>query len=346
MSNTIRIGLGGIDVNAAQPKATEGHTDSSKVKENQLPQEIVGTVDSLKAYIKQQKTVSSDIVRASSRKLSNVASELNTLNWSLAEIHTNVEANYAAVKQLRAETSKAIQEAEIAQRTHDTLSGLQFENTAPLLYFMESTRKFESDMLNIRKQLELTENHMRSLTNPQSFSADDLKKGLQQIHECFIALAGRLQETHRMVEAQNEQFLNLMKHRGKDKTVVNIYESAGGDFGDNTQPMIQKIASGSRAIIPNVACGPTPFSSFGANQFAASHLNKLNTSNANTIGSSTAYNTNANTSSWGLGNANQNPYQSGNTSGFNLGTATSFFGGSNDDSFLQKPPMGSKRNKH
>lgn len=262
-SSTQKIGLGGFDVNAAQPKTIEGQTDGAKVKENQLPQEIISTADSLKAYTTQQKTISSDIVRASSRKIANVNSELDTLNWALAEIHSNVESNFAAIKQLRFETNKARQEAEIAQRTHETPAGLQFENTAPLQYFMELVRKFESDMLTIRKQLELTETHIRSLTNPQTFTGDDLKKGLQQILECFVALAGRLQETHRAVEHQNEQFLNLMKHRGRDKVVESVYPDGGNSSNtDGSLPIIQQIASGCRAIIPNVACGPTPFSSF------------------------------------------------------------------------------------
>lgn len=252
--------MGGIDINSAQPKTIEGQTDNAKMKENQLPQEIIATADSLKAYTNQQKTISSDIVRASSRKITSVNSDLDTLNWALAEIHSNVEANFAAIKQLRSETNKARQEAEVAQRTHETPAGLQFENMAPLQYFMELVRKFEYDMLTIRKQLELTETHIRSLTNPQTYTADDLKKGLQQIHECFVALAGRLQETHRAVEIQNEQFLNLMKHRGRDKIVESIYD--GSSNVDGSQPIIQQIASGCRAIIPNVACGPTPFSSF------------------------------------------------------------------------------------
>lgn len=260
-SSTQKIGLGGIDINAAQPKTIEGQTDSAKVKENQLPQEIIVTVDLLKSYTNQQKTISSDIVRASSRKINNVNTELDALNWALAEIHSNVESNFAAIKQLRIETNKARQEAEIAQRTHETPAGLQFENTAPLQYFMELVLKFESDMLAIRKHLELTETHIRSLTNPQTFTADDLKKGIQQIHECFVALAGRLQETHRAVEIQNEQFLNLMKHRGRDRVIENVYDG-GNSTADGSQPIIQQIASGCRAIIPNVACGPTPFSSF------------------------------------------------------------------------------------
>lgn len=259
-------------MNAAQPKSVEGQVDSSKVKENQLPQEIIFTVDALKAYTNQQKTLSSDIVRTSSRKIRNINSELNALNWSLADIHANVEANFIGIKQLRNETNKSRQEAEIAQRTQETPAGLQFENVAPLHYFMELVQKFENDMLTIRKQLELTETHIRSLTNPQAFTADDLKKGLQQIHECFVALAGRLQETHRTVENQSEQFRNVMKHRGRDKALDSFHDGASSTADYASLPF--QIASGYRAIIPNVACGPTPFSAIGIEPYSS--LSRLN----------------------------------------------------------------------
>lgn len=331
-----KIGLGGIDVNAAQPKTTEGKTDSSKVKELQLPQEIIATVDTLKAHFKQQKTLSSDIVRASTTKLYNISNELNKLNWSLTEIHNNVDANYVAIKQLRAETTKAIQEAEIAQRTHDTLSGLQFENTAPLFYFVDMVRKFETDMQNLSKQVELTEKHMNSLTNPQTFTADDLKKGLQQIHECFIALAGRLQETHRMVEMQNDQFCNLMKHREKGTTIVNVYDGAGSDI-DNLQ-LTQRFHSASRAIIPNASCGPTPFSSFvGANQLGQ-HL-KPSANHAGNPGGGAFGGSAWGDSSMPLGASGLG---FGNSGGSLFGTGV----GTTEEYNLQKPPLGTKRNKH
>lgn len=337
-----KVGLGGIDVNTAQPKAAEGRTDSSKVKEMQLPQEITATVDTLKAHFKQQKTLSSDIVRASTTKLYNIQKELDKLNWSLTEVHNHVEANYSTIKQLRAETTKAIQEAEIAQITHDTLSGLQFENTAPLYYFMDLVRKFENQMQNLSKQVELTEKHMHSLTNPQTFTADDLKKGLLQIHECFIALAGRLQETHRVVETQNEQFVNLMKHREKGTTVVNVYDGAGSEF--DSHPVMQRFHGSSRAIIPNASCGPTPFSSFvGGNQFGK----QLKTNSAkpgNALGSGgNAFGSNPG-SAWGdVGGT------SSNRSGFGLTGGGGLFGSTSttDDAYnLQKPPIGTKRNKH
>lgn len=255
----IKLGLGGIDVNATQPKPNEGHTDITRCKETQLPQEIGITVDALKQHIKQQKSISSDIARTYIPKLFNVSNDLQTFNWSLSEIANCVETNQLAVKSLRSDTSNAIFEAEMARRTQETPSGLQMENTAPLQYFIKLIQKYESDMITLRNQVELIEKHMGQLSSPQNLSADDLKKGLQQIYESFVALAGRVHEIHQKVELQKEQYLNLRKHLLKDRTNV---------FADD-QPT---------AKINNhlSACGPTPFSQM----FNTSNLSMTNRLNA------------------------------------------------------------------
>ncbi|TMW53837.1 hypothetical protein DOY81_001122 [Sarcophaga bullata] len=237
------IGLGGVDVSASKPKPGDSKQDI-KVKETQVPEEISKTVDSLKTYIKTQKTISSDIGRTSTSKLSNVSGEIMNLQWALQEISNSVEANYKHIKLLRKETSRTLQSVEMAQRTQDTPVGLQFENNAPFQFFQNLVAKYEQDLINFRQQIALTERHMQSLTNPQNVSPEDLKRGFRQINESFISLAGRLHEIHQKVEAQKDQYLNLRKYRLRDNTNV---------FAQLDKPETQVDTT-------RITAGPTPFS--------------------------------------------------------------------------------------
>lgn len=314
------LGLGGVDINANQPKTVEGKQDGAKVREALLPQEIASTIETLKAHIKQQKTISSDIARTSQRRLNYVATETQNVKSTLSELSDSVESNYASIKALRAETGQVIHHAEMAQRTHETPPGLQFENTAPLMYFAELVHKFENDLITFKNQVELTEKHMRSLASPQSFTGQDLKHGLQQIHECFIALAGRHHEIHQKVEAQKELYLKLRKYFLNDRTDVfaeqerrSRTDGGGGGGGSSSS---------------GVGVGPTPFS------------NLLLTLPHSPQGQNQAVG-----QAPPMGNTIQ-----GAASGFGATSAaatTNFsFGNQTGGSFdLQKPPLGGKRNK-
>lgn len=198
----------------------------------------------MKVYIKQQKTLSSDIGRASLSKLYSVTNDIQTINIALQEVTNSVEQTYSQTKSLRRETSKAIQSAEIAQRTNDTPSGLQFENTAPFFYFVSLVEKYEQDLIVYRNQITAIENHMKSIMNPQGINPTELKNGLQHINECFISLAGRLHEIHQKVETQKEQFLNLRKYRLRD--CENVFACLEND--ENKTSTVK------------ITSGPTPFS--------------------------------------------------------------------------------------
>ncbi|XP_017104528.2 nuclear pore complex protein Nup58 [Drosophila bipectinata] len=252
---TAFVGLGGIDVSATQPKLGDNKQDGIKIKETQVPDEIVKTVDALKAYIKQQKTTSSDIGRTSTSKFTNVAHEITNLKWALQNMSNSVEGNNQQIRLLRQETSKAIQSLEMAQRTQDTPAGLQFEHSAPFQYFQCLVAKYELDLVAFRQQIALTERHMHALSNPQSISPEDLKRGFRQLNESFISLAGRLHELHQRVEEQKEHYLNLRRYRLRDAT--NVFERIDNPPLPSAEP--QRISS-----------GPTPFSNISA----ISSLNK------------------------------------------------------------------------
>ncbi|XP_070504589.1 nuclear pore complex protein Nup58 [Chironomus tepperi] len=224
------VGLGGIDMSATQQQKvlTEGKVEVAK--ETLVPSQIVQSIEDFKTYVKNQKTISSEISRSSDRKLKTVTDEIQRMNCVLQEASNNIDNNNSALRHLRNETAKVIENADMAQRTHETPVALQFENVMPQIYFRDLIQKYETDLLNLKQQVELTEKHLQSLANPQIFSAEDLKKGLQQLYESFIALAGRLQEAHSKVETQKTKYLELRKVMLRDTT--NVFEEKESTSGN------------------------------------------------------------------------------------------------------------------
>lgn len=191
-------GLGGYDLSTNQTKVAGESSSLGKSKESQLPNEVMATVEHLKNHIKQQKTESSDIARTQSRKLS-IQNEIQSIGINIQEIHNSLDGQKGTAKILRNDTGRLIRHVELAQRTFEISAGLQFENTAPLQFFEEMTQKNEQELHTLKNLITTVEHHMTTISNPQHLSADALKSGFNQLHESFVALAGRFYKIHQKV---------------------------------------------------------------------------------------------------------------------------------------------------
>lgn len=114
--------------------------------------------------------LSSEIARGSPRPLTRCAEDTASLMEILTTLGGAVQRDRCAVDKLKQDTAKVLQSAEIAQRTHDTPPGLQYENNAPLLFFMELADNFEHDLMLFKSQIETTEKHIQTMMTPRTLT--------------------------------------------------------------------------------------------------------------------------------------------------------------------------------
>ncbi|XP_015115321.1 probable nucleoporin Nup58 isoform X2 [Diachasma alloeum] len=244
-TTNVNKGLGGLDVSVSNKGLSQGSSSLTAAKENLIPNEITQTIDAFKEFVKTQKSLSSDIARGSARPLTRCSEDTASLMEMLTTLAGSVQRDRSLVDKLKLDTAKALQSAEIAQRTHDTPPGLQYENNAPLLFFMELAETFEQDLMLFRSQIETTEKLIQTMLTPRALTPQELTMAMNKIHESLVAVAGKLQGVHAKVQQQKEQYLNLRKYILKDST--NVFEE--------TKPN----GKTSRSSIGRVTSGPTPF---------------------------------------------------------------------------------------
>ncbi|CAH1112555.1 unnamed protein product [Psylliodes chrysocephalus] len=319
-------GLGGQPT--AQTKVVTTQKDITP-KDQPLPNEILQTVEAFKELVKQQKLHSSDIARCSVRDFRKVEQDINQLAQLLAEVESQLQKNRQLAEKLKYETAKCLKDVEIAQRTQDTPPGLQYENTAPLKFFLQLADKFEREMQALKVQIEGADNYVKNYRSPNALTPQDLHLGMRRLHESFVALAGRLHSVHNQVESQKEAYLNTRKQLFNDNS--NPFENMLNPIEVNFESMLHRTP-------PKVATGPTPFSNLaiGLTQPLGSQQNQ----------SGISYSAPTTTAS---GFANMG-FSAGFTSKRLPGYENLLFGGSsvaqNTNSFqLQKPPTGNKRGK-
>ncbi|XP_012149567.1 nuclear pore complex protein Nup58 isoform X2 [Megachile rotundata] len=304
---TTNKGLGGLDVSSSNKGLLQ--SNQTAAKDTVWPPELIQTIEKFKEFVKEQKVLSSDIARGSARPLTRCAEDTASLMELLTTLAGAVQRDRCAADKLRQDTAKALQSAEIAQRTHDTPPGLQYENNAPLLFFMELADNFEHDLMLFRSQIETTEKHIQTMMTPKTLTPQELTMAMSKLHESLVAVAGKLQGVHSKVLQQKEQYLNFRKYVLKDNT--NVFE----DIKTNGKTF--------HSSIGRITSGPTPFGPVWGNTISTPSATNI------TLGSSLKPPTASLTFN--------------TPSNLTAPLPTSDSGSSFQ---LQKPPIGNKRGKH
>nr|CAH7729222.1 unnamed protein product [Callosobruchus chinensis] len=246
-TTTPSVGLGGIQTAQTKVVITQKEVPP---KEQPLPNEILQTVEQFKEMVKLQKMYSSDIARCSVREFRKVEQEIDHLMNLLSDVESQLLKNRHTAEKLKYDTATCLKNVEMAQRTQDTPPGLQYENTAPLKFFMDLSDQFEKEMQVLKYQIESVDNYVKNHTSPDTLTPQDLALGMRRLHETFVALAGRLQSVHSQVESQKEHYLSLRRQLYHDN--LNPFEK--------TAPEPNVTVKSPTYSLPTVATGPTPFS--------------------------------------------------------------------------------------
>ncbi|KAL1509069.1 hypothetical protein ABEB36_003867 [Hypothenemus hampei] len=324
------IGLGGIATTTQAQTVTK--KNDVPPKGQLLPNEILQTVEAFKAMVKQQKAHSSEISRCSIREFRRVEQEIKQLSNTLTEVEKQLQQNRQIAEKLKYDTAKTVQTVELAQTTHDTPSGLQYENTAPLKFFLNLADQFEYDMQSLKRQINNMEKYVKNHSSPDLLTSEDLSVGMKKLHGIFVALAGQLQAVHKQVESQKDHYLSLRRRLLRDST--NPFEKLTRTPEFQTSPIQNTIIRSP----PKVAAGPTPFNNLALKNMAVSPPQQPTAQPPVYPGTSIG----GGFASGGFSTSFGTP-QPSNTSLF--GT-TNFGQSSLNNSFqLQKPPTGNKRGK-
>lgn len=246
------VGLGGVDIQTStglNGGNASNKKDCKAVKESQIPNELAITVESFKKYVKEQKAIREEMSRVSSKNIFRVQEQVNTLKQLLSVVSNGLQRNAVAIAKLKEESNNELKNAEIAQRTKDAPSSMQYENNAPTEYFENLANSFEKQMQSYRQQIEQLERHLLSLTQPYTLTTNEWTAIRRRIHDTFVTLAAQLQTVHQEIQLYKEQFINQQKlNQVEVRNLLGPRRDFSKDSINSHMP-------------PHVTYGPSPFAS-------------------------------------------------------------------------------------
>jgi len=247
-------GLGGLDttsnLNQTQNKALPA-------LEMAIPNEILQIINNLKDFLKQQKTISTELARMSSKGSNEVAGDITICQKNLQFIEHNLDKQRTSVEKLKYETNKCLQDFEIAQRNHDHPAMVQNDMESNIKYFAELIKSLQEKGNILKTEIENTQQYLATLPYNNNVTVDELRRIGEMYYKNVIALAGHLHGIHNEVQVLKARHMSFRREILNDST--NIFQKN------------QNSNSSSLFISRPDTAGPNPFS--GSNITASAALN-------------------------------------------------------------------------
>ena len=190
----------------------------------------------------------SDITHYSDKTYTKIKQETEALSQLVTVLSIGIQKNRTALEKLKLTSAQELLNVEIAQRTKDIPASMQYENTAPMDYFVRLVTQFETDMAEYRKQIDQTQQQLDVLGNGgDAVTSEDISQALHRLHSIFTELAAKYQVIHETLAKCKEQYIAL--HRRVHGSSVPAFEKTA-----ITQPVVTLVPSLSKLS------GPSPFS--------------------------------------------------------------------------------------
>lgn len=225
------------------------------------------------------------------------------------------------------ETIKSLNDYELAQKVKDSPVASEERLRSVRRYFAETISAFEESTKVLQEKIEYVYQHVITLPQENSLSAEALKLIVKKLHDSFVVIGGRAYQLHNDMQLLKVQYLTLRHHYIKDSSSIS--------FSLNRELQLPSSEGAVRKGQPDASLeGPNPFSrSAGHGSFNSLLLTSQNRSLA------------AGSKEWAAAGNASNPLF-GDIAGNSLLDQTySLTGAASQPLNLQKPPPGNKRGK-
>ena len=214
------------------------------VKDTEIDPLLDQLVASLTGFIRQQKSIQSELCKMENRSLQSCEKEHRNMSRSLAEWKRGVSEYSSQVSSLKEDSIQDIRIAEVAQRTHELPSSLQGDHSDPKLYFHMLSCQF-ADRLQYYRQVvqELGKNFSQLDTSTKT--PQEVSEIFKLINDNFLTLASNIYSLHTRVAQLKDNVQSYSNIYSKERQIC---------FPRRVPPVPNSSSSG------QLKSGPTPFS--------------------------------------------------------------------------------------